>query len=234
MQQNMPEKLKLVFLSLHFLFFPLFFFLVLERDSNLSPALHIWTYLCKKFITLSLIVEVMDCIPCFKWNFFQIQSFGNNANLSFSHQGLASTTNQSQSTLQDETYLQQRLTIARLINSLVLCSWYSFGSLYPGKGYILHSNTFSMLITILHLWIIVQIVDSIISHGCFLTNSFIEHSVVGIRSRLNSNVHLKVCPDWTRFYILKLQQKTSIDKETWNFANLYCKDQIPLMLHNLQ
>lgn len=36
-----------------------------------------------------------------------------------------------------------------------------------------------------------KIVDSIISHGCFLTNSFIEHSVVGIRSRINSNVHLK-------------------------------------------
>ncbi|KAL1320232.1 hypothetical protein HN51_064951 [Arachis hypogaea] len=36
-----------------------------------------------------------------------------------------------------------------------------------------------------------KIVDSIVSHGCFLTNSFIEHSVVGIRSRINSNVHLK-------------------------------------------
>ncbi|KAG7013576.1 Glucose-1-phosphate adenylyltransferase large subunit 1, chloroplastic [Cucurbita argyrosperma subsp. argyrosperma] len=36
-----------------------------------------------------------------------------------------------------------------------------------------------------------KIVDSIISHGCFLTNSFIDHSVVGIRSRINSNVHLK-------------------------------------------
>ncbi|KAI3708918.1 hypothetical protein L2E82_38488 [Cichorium intybus] len=36
-----------------------------------------------------------------------------------------------------------------------------------------------------------KIVDSIISHGSFLTNSFIEHSVVGIRSRINSNVHLK-------------------------------------------
>ncbi|KAE9591444.1 putative glucose-1-phosphate adenylyltransferase [Lupinus albus] len=36
-----------------------------------------------------------------------------------------------------------------------------------------------------------KIVDSIISHGCFLTNSLIEHSVVGIRSRINSNVHLK-------------------------------------------
>ncbi|XP_008458581.2 glucose-1-phosphate adenylyltransferase large subunit 3, chloroplastic/amyloplastic-like isoform X1 [Cucumis melo] len=36
-----------------------------------------------------------------------------------------------------------------------------------------------------------KIVDSIISHGCFLTNSFIDHSVVGIRSRINANVHLK-------------------------------------------
>ncbi|KAM3755209.1 hypothetical protein ACB098_02G023400 [Castanea mollissima] len=36
-----------------------------------------------------------------------------------------------------------------------------------------------------------KIVDSIISHGSFLTNCFIEHSVVGIRSRISSNVHLK-------------------------------------------
>ncbi|KAJ6839638.1 glucose-1-phosphate adenylyltransferase large subunit 3, chloroplastic/amyloplastic isoform X1 [Iris pallida] len=37
-----------------------------------------------------------------------------------------------------------------------------------------------------------KIVDSIISHGSFLDNSLIEHSVIGIRSRINSNVHLKV------------------------------------------
>ncbi|MED6211006.1 Clathrin assembly protein complex 2 beta large chain [Stylosanthes scabra] len=36
-----------------------------------------------------------------------------------------------------------------------------------------------------------KIVDSIISHGSFVDSSFIEHSVVGIRSRINSNVHLK-------------------------------------------
>ncbi|KOM33829.1 hypothetical protein LR48_Vigan01g338500 [Vigna angularis] len=36
-----------------------------------------------------------------------------------------------------------------------------------------------------------KIVDSIISHGSFLNNTLIEHSVVGIRSRINSNVHLK-------------------------------------------
>ncbi|KAM6593928.1 hypothetical protein CsatA_001631 [Cannabis sativa] len=46
------------------------------------------------------------------------------------------------------------------------------------------------LMTDIHLRI-VKIVDSIISHGSFLTNSVIEHSVVGIRSWINSNVHLK-------------------------------------------
>lgn len=37
-----------------------------------------------------------------------------------------------------------------------------------------------------------QVVDSIVSHGSFLNNCFIEHSVIGIRSRINANVHLKV------------------------------------------
>lgn len=36
-----------------------------------------------------------------------------------------------------------------------------------------------------------KIVDSIISHGSFVDNSLIEHSVIGIRSRINSSVHLK-------------------------------------------
>ncbi|KAG8098061.1 hypothetical protein GUJ93_ZPchr0013g37621 [Zizania palustris] len=36
-----------------------------------------------------------------------------------------------------------------------------------------------------------KITDSIISHGCFLDKCRIEHSVVGIRSRIGSNVHLK-------------------------------------------
>ncbi|CAN0856626.1 Glucose-1-phosphate adenylyltransferase large subunit 1, chloroplastic [Linum grandiflorum] len=36
-----------------------------------------------------------------------------------------------------------------------------------------------------------KIVDSIISHGSFLTDCYIEHSVVGIRSRINANVELK-------------------------------------------
>ncbi|KAJ8622673.1 hypothetical protein MRB53_031202 [Persea americana] len=36
-----------------------------------------------------------------------------------------------------------------------------------------------------------RIVDSIVSHGCFLDHCLIEHSVVGVRSRINHNVHLK-------------------------------------------
>ncbi|OAY77251.1 Glucose-1-phosphate adenylyltransferase large subunit 1, chloroplastic [Ananas comosus] len=36
-----------------------------------------------------------------------------------------------------------------------------------------------------------KIVDSIVSHGCFISDCFIEHSVVGVRSRISSNVHLK-------------------------------------------
>ncbi|KAF5941745.1 hypothetical protein HYC85_019387 [Camellia sinensis] len=43
-----------------------------------------------------------------------------------------------------------------------------------------------------------KIVDSIVSHGSFLNNCFIEHSVVGIRSRINSNVHLKVIQEADR------------------------------------
>ncbi|KAG7609740.1 unnamed protein product [Arabidopsis thaliana] len=36
-----------------------------------------------------------------------------------------------------------------------------------------------------------KLIDSIISHGSFLTNCLIEHSIVGIRSRVGSNVQLK-------------------------------------------
>ncbi|KAL8515286.1 hypothetical protein ACS0TY_014125 [Phlomoides rotata] len=36
-----------------------------------------------------------------------------------------------------------------------------------------------------------KIVDSIVSHGSFLTDCFVEHSVVGIRSRINSKAHIK-------------------------------------------
>ncbi|KAJ3673401.1 hypothetical protein LUZ60_006775 [Juncus effusus] len=36
-----------------------------------------------------------------------------------------------------------------------------------------------------------QVEDSIISHGCFLDNCSITHSVIGVRSRIGSTVHLK-------------------------------------------
>ena len=37
-----------------------------------------------------------------------------------------------------------------------------------------------------------QIVDAIISHGCFLRECNVEHSIVGVRSRLEYGVELKV------------------------------------------
>ncbi|XP_047945342.1 glucose-1-phosphate adenylyltransferase large subunit 3, chloroplastic/amyloplastic [Salvia hispanica] len=36
-----------------------------------------------------------------------------------------------------------------------------------------------------------KIIDSIVSHGSFLTSCLVEHSVIGIRSRINSKAHLK-------------------------------------------
>jgi ADP-glucose pyrophosphorylase len=35
-------------------------------------------------------------------------------------------------------------------------------------------------------------VDAIISHGCFLRECSVQHSIVGIRSRLESGVELQV------------------------------------------
>ena len=37
-----------------------------------------------------------------------------------------------------------------------------------------------------------QIVDAIISHGCFLRECSVQHSIVGVRSRLESGVELEV------------------------------------------
>lgn len=37
-----------------------------------------------------------------------------------------------------------------------------------------------------------QIVDAIVSHGCFLRECSVQHSIVGVRSRLECGVELKV------------------------------------------
>jgi hypothetical protein len=37
-----------------------------------------------------------------------------------------------------------------------------------------------------------QVRDSIISHGCFLRSCSVEHSIVGVRSRIEDGVTLKV------------------------------------------
>lgn len=39
---------------------------------------------------------------------------------------------------------------------------------------------------------LLQIVDAIISHGCFLRECSVQHSIVGVRSRLESGVELMV------------------------------------------
>lgn len=39
---------------------------------------------------------------------------------------------------------------------------------------------------------VTQIVDSIVSHGCFLRDCSVEHSLIGLRSRLESGVEVKV------------------------------------------
>jgi hypothetical protein len=52
-----------------------------------------------------------------------------------------------------------------------------------------------MLESCTHLMMVshhMQVKDSIISHGCFLQECSVEHSVVGVRSRLESGVQLKV------------------------------------------
>lgn len=44
---------------------------------------------------------------------------------------------------------------------------------------------------------VTQIVESIVSHGCFLRDCKIEHSLIGLRSRLESGAEVKVkyyCP----------------------------------------
>ena len=45
---------------------------------------------------------------------------------------------------------------------------------------------------LLDISIPVQVLNSIVSHGCFLTECNVEHSVIGIRSRLEPGVQLKV------------------------------------------
>jgi ADP-glucose pyrophosphorylase len=51
-----------------------------------------------------------------------------------------------------------------------------------------------------------QVRDSIISHGCFLRSCSVEHSIVGIRSRIEDGSTLKVC----NVYRVKCLQSSSL------------------------
>ena len=108
----------------------------------------------------------------------------------FSHPSLAFMMPQNQCTHQGETYHHRRLTIARSFYIFIYLTSLCIPLLsIPGDHNFLPSNLQPQYHYVSFL---MQIVDSIISHGSFVNNAFIEHSVVGIRSRINSNVHLKV------------------------------------------
>ncbi|RRT86105.1 hypothetical protein B296_00000188 [Ensete ventricosum] len=46
-----------------------------------------------------------------------------------------------------------------------------------------------------------QVVDAIISHGCFLRECSVERSIVGVRSRLDFGAELKVCFHMYLFHV---------------------------------
>ncbi len=72
-----------------------------------------------------------------------------------------------------------------------------------GSSYKLKSCTHLLMISH-HM----QVKDSIISHGCFLQECSVEHSVVGVRSRLESGVQLKV---WSQ----KGKHQSCWNQSTW-------------------
>lgn len=47
-----------------------------------------------------------------------------------------------------------------------------------------------------------QILDAIISHGCFLRECSVQHSIVGVRSRLEQGVELKVSRNFLLYFPL--------------------------------
>lgn len=61
-------------------------------------------------------------------------------------------------------------------------------------------------------WVL-QIKDSIISHGCFLKEGIIEHSIVGERSRLDSGVELKVRMSYSHISISSMESQVFNSKE---------------------
>lgn len=60
------------------------------------------------------------------------------------------------------------------------------------------------MLLMLHLnsYLLLQIVDAIISHGCFLRECSIQRSIVGLRARLETGVDLAVRILSLFFYII--------------------------------
>lgn len=68
-----------------------------------------------------------------------------------------------------------------------------------------------------------QIIDAIVSHGCFLRECSVQHSIVGVRSRLESGVELKV----SYLLYMLLDANMSISK---SFFMLYFKRQLDSLI----
>lgn len=58
---------------------------------------------------------------------------------------------------------------------------------------------------------VLQIVDAIISHGCFLRECRVEHSIVGERSRIDYGVELKVIHHIFGILILKYKEPSRLE-----------------------
>lgn len=75
---------------------------------------------------------------------------------------------------------------------------------------------------------VVQVKDTIISHGCFLRECKVENSIVGIRSRIESGCDIKV---YCLSLYLHLLGAVSSDKHYLNLiSNVQLFTQILLML----
>ena len=72
--------------------------------------------------------------------------------------------------------------------------------------------------------LVLQIVDAIISHGCFLRECSVDHSIVGERSRLDYGVELKVnyhafliCFLKTQSILIDLEHFILVFSDEWPF-----------------
>ena len=88
---------------------------------------------------------------------------------------LQSSSTPSKSSHLPSSYHPRHLLIASFLTSLV------------------QSICFDLFLSLFSCWLCIwQVVNSIVSHGCFLNECTVEHSIIGVRSRLESGAELVV------------------------------------------